>query len=124
MKTQDNLVILVLIFMAFGLVQPSQLENVKKDRSLALAFVDNPGSVINKAVSAQWSPKGITGQLVVSIVILVAETIGYSVFGKRLPTYYCIGTKNLSKLVYYVCKYFLTPDLIIWNLLRDCSCIT
>ena len=87
MKIQDNIMILVLIFTVFGIVQPShtsQLENVKKDRSLALAFVDNPGSVINKAVSAQWSPKGITGQLVVSIVILVAETIGYSVFGKRL----------------------------------------
>ena len=99
MKTQDNLVILVLIFMAFGLVQPSQLENVKKDRSLALAFVDNPGSVINKAVSAQWSPKGITGQLVVSIVILVSETIGYSVFGKRLlPTYLLTRGKSLLKL--------------------------
>ena len=61
----------------------------RNERSLALAFVPNQvtdmtsGQIIASAFEKQLSPKGITGQIVVNVVILIFETVGYTIGGKK-----------------------------------------
>ena len=61
----------------------------RNKRSLALAFVPNQvtdmtsGQIIASAFEKQLSPKGITGQIVVNVVILIFETVGYTIGGKK-----------------------------------------
>lgn len=56
----------------------------RNERSLALAFVPNQvtdmtaGQIIASAFEKQLSPKGITGQIVVNVMILIFETVGYT----------------------------------------------
>ena len=41
------------------------------------------GQIIASAFEKQLSPKGITGQIVVNVVILIFETVGYTIGGKK-----------------------------------------
>ena len=41
------------------------------------------GQIIASAFEKQLSPKGIMGQIVVNVVILIFETVGYTIGGKR-----------------------------------------
>ena len=60
----------------------------RNERSLALAFVPNQvtnmtsSQIIASAVQKQLGPKGITGQIIVNTMILIFETVGYSIAGK------------------------------------------
>jgi len=88
MKVQ-TVIFFVLIFSTQGSVEPNKLENSesrhRNERSLALAFVPNQvtdmtaGQIIASAFEKQLSPKGITGQIVVNVMILIFETVGYTV---------------------------------------------
>ena len=54
-----------------------------------MAFVPNQvtdmtsGQIIASAFEKQLSPKGITGQLNVNIVVLIFEIVGYTIGGKK-----------------------------------------
>jgi len=84
----QGVILFVLIFSTHGSVEPNKLENSesrhRNERSLALAFVPNQvtdmtaGQIIASAFEKQLSPKGITGQIVVNVMILIFETVGYT----------------------------------------------
>jgi len=85
----QGVILFVLIFSTHGSVEPNKLENSesrhRNERSLALAFVPNQvtdmtaGQIIASAFEKQLSPKGITGQIVVNVMILIFETVGYTI---------------------------------------------
>ena len=57
------------------------------------------GQIIASAFEKQLSPKGITGQIVVNVVILIFETVGYTIGGKKKNfIMHCLLSVNCSAL--------------------------